>query len=109
MKRKTVSIICYLTVLGWIVAFRNYNRGAKSSLAKFHLEQSLGIGIIALAVNLFMALPIWFDPDFIILLILNNIALVILWMIGLISAYHGVRLPLPLVGFYFRDRFRFIQ
>lgn len=109
MKRKTVAIVSYLTVLGWIVAFMNYRRGSKSSLAKFHLEQSFGIGILAIAVNIFMAIPIWLDRDFTILLVINNIALVILWMIGLISAYYGVRLPLPLIGFYFKDKFRFIQ
>ncbi|WP_396194773.1 hypothetical protein [Flavobacterium sp.] len=43
------------------------------------------------------------------MLIINNMGLVILWIAGLICAYNGVRLPLPVLGFYFKDKFGFIQ
>lgn len=109
MHKKTVSILSYLTLIGWIIAFWNYKKGAKSSLAKYHLEQSFGIGIIAVVANIFAMLPVIIDADFSPILIINNIGLVILWMIGLMSAYHGVRLPLPFIGFYFKNKFRFIQ
>lgn len=109
MHKKTILILSYLTLIGWIIAFRNYKKGVTSSLVKYHLEQSLGIRILAIATNTFAMLPVIIDPDFTPILIINNIGLVILWMIGLISAYHGVRLPLPFIGFYFKNKFRFIQ
>lgn len=107
--KKTVSIISYLTLIGWIIAYRKYQNGEKSSLVKFHLEQSLGLGIIAMITNTLLAIPVWLDSFFILLLIINNMGLVMLWASGLISAYYGVRLPLPLIGFYFKDKFRFIR
>lgn len=106
--RKKVSILSYLTAIGWLLAYRYYKRGARTSLAKFHLEQSLGIGIIAAIANVLMVPPVLVNTVFAPVLLFSNMGLVILWMIGLISAYHGVRLPLPFIGFYFRDKFRFI-
>jgi len=78
-------------------------------LAKFHLEQSFGLVLLGTLTNLLLALPLLIDPVFENLLLLNNMGMVILWMAGLISAVYGVRLPLPLIGFYFRDKFQFIQ
>lgn len=109
MTRKKVSILSYLTAVGWLLAYRSYKNGARTALAKYHLEQSLGISIIALAVNALMVPPVVINTFFAPLLLLSNMGLAILWMVGLISAYHGVRLPLPFIGFYFRDKFRFIQ
>lgn len=109
MHKKTISVISYITIIGWIIAYREYEKGAKSSLAKFHLEQSFGLAVIVVVSNIIMMIPVFFDSFFILLLIINNMGLVILWIAGLISAYHGVRLPLPFIGFYFKDKFRFIQ
>ncbi|WP_162128094.1 DUF4870 domain-containing protein [Flavobacterium phycosphaerae] len=109
MTKKTISVISYLTIIGWSIAFIEYEKGAKTSLAKFHLEQSLGLNIIVIVTNILMALPLLLDPFFSILLIINNTGLVILWIAGIISANNGVRLPLPVIGFYFKDKFRFIR
>lgn len=109
MQKKKIAIISYLTILGWAFAFIQYQKGAKSSLTKFHLEQSLGLGIIVITTN-FIWLLLWLlDPFFKIMLIINNMGLVILWIAGLICAYNGMRLPLPVLGFYFKDKFGFIQ
>jgi len=109
MTKKTVCVVSYLLPIGWIIAFLAYKKNSRSSLAKFHLEQSFGLATLGIITNILFTLPLFIDPDFITLLLLNNMGLVVLWMAGLISAYYGVRLPLPLVGFYFKNKFRFIQ
>ncbi|NHM07116.1 DUF4870 domain-containing protein [Flavobacterium sp. CYK-4] len=108
MTRKKVSTLSYLTAIGWLLAYRCYKKGARTSLAKYHLEQSLGMGIIVFVMNLLLVPLVLINTVFAPILFFSNLGLVILWMIGLISAYHGVRLPLPFIGFYFRDKFRFI-
>lgn len=109
MTKKTIAVVSYLTVIGWCIAFRKYQKGTRSSLAKFHLEQSFGLVLMVVFTNSLLAIPLLLDPFFIVLLLINNMGLVILWIAGLISAYYGVRLPLPFIGFYFKDKFRFIQ
>jgi len=56
-----------------------------------------------------MLLLVILDPFFKLMLIINNMGMAILWITGLLSAYYGVRLPLPVIGFYFKDKFGFIQ
>jgi len=109
ISKKSIAVISYLTIIGWIIAFIKYKKGTKYSLTKFHLEQSFGLGIIAFITNIIITITFLFAPFLTLLLIINNLGLVILWTTGIISAYHGVRLPLPLIGFYFKDKFRFIQ
>ena len=109
INKKKIAVISYLTLLGWLFAFFKYQKGAKSSLTKFHLEQSFGLGILALTSNAFMLLLVILDPFFKLMLIINNMGMAILWITGLLSAYYGVRLPLPVIGFYFKDKFGFIQ
>lgn len=109
INKKKIAVISYLTLLGWLFAFFKYQKGARSSLTKFHLEQSFGLGILVLTSNAFMLLLVILDPFFKLMLIINNMGMAILWITGLLSAYYGVRLPLPVIGFYFKDKFRFIQ
>lgn len=107
--KNKISVLSYLTFIGWLWAFSKYQKGSKSSLVKFHLEQSLGLAILVVVTNALMILLVALDPLFKIMMITNNMGLVILWVAGLLSAINGVRLPLPVIGFYFKDKFGFIQ
>jgi uncharacterized membrane protein len=107
--KKKIAILCYFTLLGWFFAFYQYQNGTKSSLTKFHLEQSLGLSLLVILSNLFWVPLMVLDPFFKMMFMINNMGLVILWIFGLLSASNGVRLPLPVIGFYFKDKFGFIQ
>ncbi len=43
---KTVAIISYITLIGWIIALV-MNNGNKTALGSFHIRQSLGIGLVS--------------------------------------------------------------
>ncbi len=53
---KVVGIISYLMPVGWIIAFILNN--PKSDLASFHLRQSLGLIVVALAIRIVMYVPL---------------------------------------------------
>ena len=101
MKKRTVAIISYITLVGWLIAYFNYNKGKKHSLEKFHLEQSLGLGITASILNIILGLAYTLDSYFLIPLIINNFLFFIISIAGIISGYYSVRLPLPFIGSYF--------
>ena len=52
MKKKTASLVCYLTIIGWFIAYKHYNRSKKTSLLKFHLKQSFGLTVLGVITNL---------------------------------------------------------
>ena len=45
---KTVAIVCYFTLIGWIVALVMHSNN-KTSLGAFHIRQMLGLMLISFA------------------------------------------------------------
>lgn len=97
---KTISIISYFSLIGWIIAFVLYNNN-KSKLAAFHIRQSLGLMIVAIALYIVMFIFLFIPVLGWIISILIYIALVgvfVLWIIGLVAAINGQEKPVPVIG-----------
>lgn len=100
MDGKTIAIISYITIIGWIIAYVQYGNN-KSQLAIFHIRQSLFLMLCAFAVCL-ISMLFAFIPyiSWIISLAINlsMLAFLVLWVIGLINAINREEKPLPLLG-----------
>lgn len=94
---KVVSLLSYLTIVGWLIAIVIYGKN-HSSLARFHLQQSLGL-IITGALLALLPLIGW----------LLNIGIVFLWCYGLVHAINGKRYHMPLFGNFYLHRLDFIS
>ena len=100
---KTVAIISYFTLLGWIIALILHN-GNKTRLGAYHLRQTLGLMVIVISVFIF---------GYILNLIPFggligsglNLGLFVFWILGLISAINGQEKPIPVVGDLFQKWF----
>jgi uncharacterized membrane protein len=94
---KTVAILSYLTLLGFIAAIV-INSNKKTKLGAYHLRQAMGLFLTAIAAGfagvVLMIIPILgLLCAFAIL-----VALVVLWVMGLIAAVQGEAKPLPFLG-----------
>lgn len=107
MDKKTLSIVSYITIIGWVIAFIIYNgKTEKSSLEKFHLEQSLGLGILGFLIGVVSS----FMPASIQMIFsIASIAVFVLWILGIINASKEEEKPVPLVGGLFVGKFDFIK
>ncbi|MFV8325226.1 DUF4870 domain-containing protein [Flavobacterium sp. ZS1P14] len=106
MNKKTISIISYITLLGWMVSFILYRNGGKSPLAKYHLKQSFGLGALG---TLFSIIPIVLVPAApIILFMLIDLGILIFLTFGITNAINQQKKPVPVIGPIFIDRFYFI-
>ncbi|MDP3312745.1 DUF4870 domain-containing protein [Lutibacter sp.] len=100
MDGKSIAIISYLTIIGWIIAYVMYGNN-KSQLAIYHLRQSLFIMLIGFTfyivqtMLLFIPYLGWLVS---LLLIPVGLVLFVLWIMGLISAINGEEKPIPIVG-----------
>jgi uncharacterized membrane protein len=97
---KTVAILSYLTIIGFIVAIFMY-QNQKTRLGAFHLRQVLGIVVTGIAGGICAVVPIlgwivWF---------VTVIVLLVLWVMGLLSAVRGDMRPVPLLGEYYQRWF----
>jgi uncharacterized membrane protein len=100
MDPKVVAIISYITLIGWIVAVVMNN--PKTSLASFHIRQSLGLMAISVALSIIAVVPIlgW------IAFVVGWIGLIILWLVGFLSALQEEEKLVPIVGEYFQEWFK---
>ncbi len=97
---KTIAIISYITLIGLIIAFI-MNNDKKNTFASFHIRQSMGIILLAVAINLiFYVVSIPFLPMII------SLGLLVLWILGLVAAVQGEMKPVPLLGVQFQEWFK---
>lgn len=98
---KTIAIISYITIIGLIVAFV-MNANKKIPFASYHIRQSLGIGLLGLALSVVGVIPVlgW------IINIIGFFVLIYLWIMGLINAINERRRPVPWFGEKFEEWFK---
>jgi len=108
MTRKTISIISYLTIIGWVVSFIIYHNGGRSSFAQYHLKQAFGLGIFGLVISM-LFIPAAADPVISALFSILIFGIFIVLVFGIINAFNQKRKPVPLIGAMFVDRFNFIK
>ncbi|MEW6992266.1 hypothetical protein AADZ91_16475 [Colwelliaceae bacterium 6441] len=94
---KIVSVLAYLSIVGWLVAVLLYGNH-KSALARFHLRQALGL-IITGSILAFIPLIGW----------LLAIGVLFLWCRGLFDAINGHRRLLPIINNFYQEHFDFIK
>lgn len=101
---KTVAIVSYLTLIGFIVAVVLHGN-KKTKLGAFHLRQTLGLfvtGIACWVVNIMLAfIPIigWLA------IFIIWIGLLVFWVMGLIAAAQGQMKPVPILGEHYQKWF----
>lgn len=100
---KTIGIIAYITLIGWIVAFI-MNSSKKNEYASFHLRQMFGLILLSilisiLTVNLNLGL---FGT-------ILSVLLIVLWVIGFVGAVQGEKKLTPIIGENFQEWFNFIK
>ena len=98
---KTVAIVSYLTLIGFIIALVLHS-SKKTQLGAYHLRQTLGLMLTSVAGSIVLGMiPVlgWLAS------IVLFFAVVALWFIGLLSAIKGEMKPLPVLGKHFEKWF----
>ncbi|WP_277632658.1 DUF4870 domain-containing protein [Avrilella dinanensis] len=103
MNNKTISIVSYITIIGWLVAYL-IGKDNLDALSRYHLRQSLGLAIVGFILNI-ISISILFLG---VVVNIIGILLLILTVIGIINAANGEMKPLPVIGKWLEDKFDFI-
>lgn len=110
MDQKTISWVSYITLIGWIIGLVSYNGSTeKSSLARFHLRQMLGLMILSLSISIISTILAMVLGRLGVLIGYINLGTFVLWILGIIAAFNGEEKPVPLVGDFFQKTFTFIK
>lgn len=110
---KTVAILSYITLIGFIIAIVMHNdERNKSELGAFHLRQSVGIFCtwfcLMIAQFIFVLIPFlgWLIN---VALTISMVVLFVFWILGLISAINQEKKEVPFVGTFYQDLFKGIN
>ena len=101
---KTTAIVSYLTLIGFIVAVIMHGSN-KTRLGAYHLRQSLGLMLTAIAVGIaatilaFIPFVGWLAG------VAAWFGMLVLWIMGLLSAINGEQKPVPVLGIHFQQWF----
>lgn len=108
MKAKTISIVAYITIIGWVIAYLQYKqRKQKNELASYHLSQGLGVFIFAVVLNILLTIVISVVPSLGSILALVGLLPIVFLVFGIITAANEARKPVPIIGKLFEGMFNF--
>ena len=101
---KTAAIISYFTIIGWLIAYFAMHKDNKTELGSYQLRQTLLLNIAAIVIGwgLGFVLGILIVSTGIFALIyisyVLQLAIFVIWIVGLIGAINGEKKPMPLIG-----------
>lgn len=107
MNSKTLSILSYVTLIGWFIAYFS-GKEKSDSLLRYHLKQSLGLAIVSIVLNIALSIIAHLVPSLSFLGLLGYVIL-IFWVLGIINAANQAEKPVPVIGKVFEDKFAFIN
>jgi uncharacterized membrane protein len=106
MNNKTLSIVSYITIIGWLIAFFSAkDKTPKSSLVTYHLKQGFGLAIIGAVLSVLSGIL----SAFAFIFGIAQLVVFVLWIFGIINAMNEVEKPVPLIGSMFEGKFDFIN
>ncbi|MCU7617945.1 DUF4870 domain-containing protein [Chryseobacterium sp. PBS4-4] len=108
MNQKTLSIVSYITIIGWLLAYFSSKEERKNPMLLTHLQQGLGLSIISFVVGIAVSAIASVVPA-LGLLSLVNILFFILMIVGIINAAIEKNTVLPIIGGLFEGKFSFIS
>lgn len=108
MSNKIASIISYITIIGWLIAYFGTQNQSRNELLKLHLKQSLGLAILGIlsgiAINVISSIV-----PFLSFLSFLNLAFLAFMVIGILNANSEKMEKLPVIGNLFEGKFDFIK
>ena len=108
MDKKTLAVISYITIIGWLIAYFQYKDKERDPFVTYHMKQSLGIAIISIILGIVINVIVRIVPSLSVV-VYANIAILALWVLGIINAVNGRKKPVPVVGPLFEDKFSFLM
>ncbi|MCC8409180.1 DUF4870 domain-containing protein [Mucilaginibacter sp. UR6-1] len=108
MTNKSMAIVSYITIIGWVISYLEYKKRAdKSALVNYHLGQSLGLIILSFVLGIAVSVLVAIVPSlYFVSLVISLVSLVLL-LLGIVTANNEAIKPLPVVGKLFEGKFDF--
>lgn len=110
MTNKSMAIVSYITIIGWVISYLEYKKRAdKSALVNYHLGQSLGLIILSVVLGIAVSVIAAIIPSLYFISLIVSLVTLVLLLLGIITANNEAIKPLPVVGKMFEGKFDFTK
>ncbi|MBE9585134.1 DUF4870 domain-containing protein [Mucilaginibacter sp. JRF] len=110
MTNKSMAIVAYITIIGWVISYLEYKKRAdKSALVNYHLGQSLGLIILSFVLGIVISVLVAVVPSLYFISLAVTLISLILLLLGIVTANNEAIKPLPVVGKLFEGKFDFTK
>ena len=103
-KGKTIAILSYITLIGWVIAYIMHTN-TQTKFGAFHLRQALGLMIITIATYVISFGFIFISYYLFAAFRLVNVGVFVLIIMGIINAANGKMKAVPVLGDFFDKTF----
>lgn len=107
MNNKVLSIVSYISLIGWLIAFF-VGKEKADDLLRYHLKQSLGLVIVSIIFQIIITIVLSIIPSLAVIGYIGYVFL-ILMIIGIINAANEKKKPLPIIGNWAANSFAFLN
>lgn len=102
---RTVAIVSYITIIGFIVAVVLHSSGKKTALGSYHLRQCLGILVTGVAASVVAGILVFIPVLGWLAAMAIWVGLLVIWVTGLIAAANGEQKPALILGEHYQKWF----
>ncbi len=95
---KTGAVVCYITLIGWLIARFAIFPQSHDKLTAFHLRQTLLLHLLSITLNFIAAVTFWPTGESKWIIGILGAILLVMWLIGLFAAVDGKEKAVPVVG-----------
>ena len=110
MSNKTLSIVSYITLIGWLISFfGSTDQQPRNADVVFHQKQSFGLFVSSFIFSIITQIIAASVPSVAMVLSLVSLGFLVLMIIGILNANNEKQTALPIIGGFFTDKFSFIK
>ena len=109
MTNKTLAILSYVTIIGWLVSFfSSKDQAPKNPLISYHLKQGFGLFVVSFLFSIALNIIAAIIPALSFLGLVSYVFLVFM-ILGIINANNEQEKPIPIIGKMFENKFSFLN
>ncbi|RXK83628.1 DUF4870 domain-containing protein [Filimonas effusa] len=106
MTNRTMAIVAYITLIGWVISYVSYrNSDDKSPFVRYHLGQALGVMIFSILLSVAIGILAGIVPALATVLYIVSLVPLVFMLLGIITASNNAERPIPLIGKFVEGKF----
>lgn len=95
---RTAAVVCYITIIGWLLSYFLLYKSKKNYFSLFHLKQALLLHILFFVFNVISVVGLWYSKVIMLIGQVGSMMLIVFWILGMWYAINEKKKLMPVIG-----------